>query len=213
MTRKLWVLGSILLVGFSACAQDFPRAEIAVLYSYSRFAPAARYTPGMNLNGGGGEVTINFNEHFGLTADLTGFGASKATFTIPAGDPLAPGGATITASGNMFLYVFGPQFSARSEKINPYFHALFGGAHSTLYANAYANCAPGLLCYGAGKPSQDAFAMALGGGFDVRVSRAFAIRIGQFDYLLTRFTNRLATNNQNNFRYSAGVVFTFGNNY
>ncbi len=213
MTKKIAVLGMILLVGLSASAQDFPRAEIAVLYSYSRFSPAARYTPGLNLNGGGGEVTVNFNEHVGIKADLTGFGASKATFTIPPGDPLAPGGATITTSGNMFLYVFGPQFSARAEKTHPYFHALFGGAHSTLYANAYANCTPGLLCYGAAKPSQDAFAMALGGGFDISVSRAVAIRVGQFDYLLTRFSNRLATNNQNNFRYSAGIVFTFGNHY
>ena len=213
MTRKMLILGIMLLVDFAAFPQDFPRAEIAVLYSYARFAPAARYTPGLNLNGGGGEFTLNLNEHLGIKADLTGFGASKATFTIPAGDPLAPGGATITASGNMFLYAFGPQFSARAEHFHPYFHALFGGAHSTLYANAYANCTPGLLCYGAGKPSQDAFAMALGAGFDLQVSRGFAIRMGQFDYLLTRFTNRIATNNQNNFRYSAGMVFTFGNHF
>ena len=59
--------------------------------------------------------------------------------------------------------------------------------------------------------TSDAFAMAFGGGVDVPVSRTISLRPAEFDYFLTRFTNPFTgTNNQNNFRYSAGIVFTLG---
>ncbi len=209
--KKALLLVTVFLLGVAAVAQEFPRAEVAAMYSYMRFAPAAKYTSGMNLNGGGGSVTININQYFGLKAELDGFGASKATFTIPVGNALAPDGATVTASGNMFTYLFGPQIKVRTPKVHPYFHALFGGVHSTLYANAFAACPATEPCAASAKPSQNAFGMAIGGGLDIPVSKLIGIRVGQFDYLLTRFNNTIATNNQNNFRYSAGIVFNFGN--
>lgn len=208
--KKGLFLATIVLLGLAAFAQEFPRAEVAAMYSYSRFNPASKYTPGINMNGGGGAVTINFNQYFGLKAELDGFGASKATFVIPAGSTVvAPNGASVTASGNLFTYLFGPQIKVRAEKVEPYFHALFGGAHSTLYGNAYDLLTPTNTA--AGKPSQNAFAMAIGGGIDIPVSHLIGIRIGQFDYMLTRFNNSLVTYNQNNFRYSAGILFNFGN--
>lgn len=210
--KKALLLVTVFLLGLAAVAQEFPRAEVSAMYSYMRFAPAAKYTSGMNLNGGGGSVTINLNQYFGLKAELEGFGASKATFTIPVGNALAPEGAVFQASGNMFTYLFGPQIKVRTPKVHPYFHALFGGVHSTVYANAYtSSCPAGETCSASGKPSQNAFGMAIGGGLDIPVSKLIGIRVGQFDYLLTRFSNPIATNNQNNFRYSAGIVFNFGN--
>ena len=58
--------------------------------------------------------------------------------------------------------------------------------------------------------SNNAFAMTVGGGFDVNLSRHFAVRPAQVDYLLTRF-DELNTNaqTQNNLRVSTGVVFHF----
>jgi hypothetical protein len=52
--------------------------------------------------------------------------------------------------------------------------------------------------------------MALGGGVDVRISKHLGLRLGEFDYVGTRFSNYWEAHNQNNFRYSAGFVFTFG---
>jgi len=53
--------------------------------------------------------------------------------------------------------------------------------------------------------------MAIGGGVDVVVAKRFFVRLGEFDYILTRYTNPITqTNNQNSFRYLGGVVFTFG---
>ena len=208
MFRKA-LLGLIILLGVAAVAQEFPRAEVAGMYSYVRFAPAAKYTNGLNMNGGGGSLTINFIDALGIKAELDGFAQSKTTFTIPAGAAIAPVGGTVTANGNLFTYLFGPQVKFRAEKLHPYVHALFGGAHSSLWGNFTKACT--ICTTTTGAPSGNAFAMALGGGLDIPVSELISIRVGQLDYLLTRFSNRLATNNQNNFRYSAGVVFSFGN--
>jgi len=51
--------------------------------------------------------------------------------------------------------------------------------------------------------------MTAGGGIDLKVSKHFSIRPVQAEYFLTRIPDGL-NNRQNNFRYSAGVVFRFG---
>ena len=209
MMKKTLLLGMVVLLGVAAFAQEFPRAEVAGMYSYARFSPAARYTNGLNMNGGGGSVTINFTDAIGIKAELDGFAQSKTTFTIPPGTPFDPAGGSLTASGNLFTYLFGPQVKFRSHKLHPYVHALFGGAHSSLWGSFVRDCTGCATTLHA--PSGNAFAMALGGGLDIPVSNLISLRVGQLDYLLTRFENSLTTNNQNNFRYSAGVVFSFGN--
>lgn len=86
-------------------------------------------------------------------------------------------------------FLFGPTLAARSsETFTPFVRALFGGAH-----------------FSAAGFSDTAFAMALGGGVDVKVLDNIAIRAIQADYLMTRF----GSNTQNNVRISAGVVFRF----
>ena len=63
-------------------------------------------------------------------------------------------------------------------------------------------------------PSQTAFGMTAGGGLDVKVSRHFAIRVIQAEYLMTgsRITTTGATGTQNDMRLSSGIVFRFGGN-
>ena len=60
------------------------------------------------------------------------------------------------------------------------------------------------------QPIGDAFAMAMGGGIDIPINKSFQFRPVEIDYLMTRFTNQFNNSSQNNFRYSAGVNFTFG---
>jgi hypothetical protein len=84
-------------------------------------------------------------------------------------------------------YLFGPQISYRKLPfITPFVHSLFGGAHINVV-------------------SQNAFAMALGGGLDVKVGSHTAVRPIQVDYFLTRFGG----SSQNNTRLSFGLVFRF----
>lgn len=211
MMKKILLVTSILLLGLAAFAQEFPRGELAVTYSYLRYAPSAQYTKGHSLNGGGGGFTYNFNDYVGLKMDLGGFGSNTTTFTIPSNSNFPVGGIG-RVQGNLFTYLFGPQIKFRTPKLHPYGHLLFGGAHSNVYANAYKIICQPIAggCPTSKAPSGDAFAMAFGGGVDIPVHHNVSVRVGEVDYLLTRFTNAFTDTNQSNIRYSAGIVFTFG---
>jgi opacity protein-like surface antigen len=88
---------------------------------------------------------------------------------------------------NTVSYLFGPKLAYRhSDKLTPYFHFLLGGAHAS---------------------GTSAFAMALGGGFDAKVTPHVAVRLIQADYVLTKFGTNT---HQNNARISAGIVFRSG---
>jgi hypothetical protein len=61
-------------------------------------------------------------------------------------------------------------------------------------------------------PTAEAFAMDFGGGVDIPIGKKISFRPAQIDYLLTRYSNQFTkTSNQNNFRYSVGIVFTLAN--
>ena len=55
----------------------------------------------------------------------------------------------------------------------------------------------------------NAFAMAVGGGLDVRVNHAFSVRLFEADYYLTHFQNGV-NSEENNLRLTFGVVFHVG---
>jgi opacity protein-like surface antigen len=86
-------------------------------------------------------------------------------------------------------FLFGPQITLGHGKVSPYLHGLVGVSHGS-----------------AGGFTDNAFAFALGGGLDVKATDRLSVRIAQVDYLGTRF----ADYTQNNFRFSAGLVFRFG---
>jgi hypothetical protein len=180
-----------------------------------RYGPSAPYSKGHSLNGGGGTVTFNINEYLGIKADLQGFGSNHTAFAIPANDQF-PNGVAGSVQGNLFTYLVGPQIKIRSPKFQPFGHLLFGGAHTNVYGNAFKTLCQPIAggCVLSKAPAADAFAMAFGGGIDIPVTKNIQIRPAGIDYLLTRYSNPFTkTNNQNNFRYTAGIVFTFGNTH
>ncbi len=204
--KKALLCMLILTFGLAAWAQEHPKVELAIDYSFVRYNPDTAFiNDSHNLNGAGGSFTFNFNRFFGIKAELFGYGASTTTFVIPVGNPIVPAGGTFAVSGNMFTYLFGPQFKYRTKRFQPYFHALWGGAYSNVYANLFqsANIAGATA-------DKTAFAMSYGGGIDIPVTKSIAIRPVQLDYLMTRFSNVLDTTNQNNLRYAAGVTFYLG---
>jgi hypothetical protein len=210
--RKVLIFGAILLLGLTAWAQEFPRAELGVDYSYARYSPSSSYSKGHSLNGGGGSATININEYLGIQMDLQGYGSNLTSFNI-APNPTFPGGLNGSVQGNLFTYLFGPQIKVRAHNFQPFGHLLFGGAHTNVYGNAFKTlCQPIAGGCGLSKaPAAEAFAMAFGGGLDIPINKTISFRPAEIDYLLTRFTNPLTkTNNQNNFRYSVGLTFNLG---
>jgi len=211
---------AIILLGLSAWSQtesssrksvEFPRVELAVDYSFARYSPSAAYTQGHSLNGGGGSVQYNINDVIGLKMDLQGYGSNETDFTIPL-NVFFPSGGSGKVQGNLFTYMFGPEIKLRAHRFHPFGHILFGAAHSNVYGNAVNQICQQIsgTCSFSKAPTGDAFAMAFGGGVDISISKTIAFRPGEVDYLLTRFNNQFTNGNQNNLRYSVGIIFSFG---
>jgi len=207
--KRVILFGAVLLTSVSALAQ---RADVFGEYSYMHFSPTIGGLTSTSFNGGGGGADLYFLKILGIKADFMGY--ANTTFTRTYNTPVTlPSGATIPAGtystqGNMFTYLFGPVLRLPLPLVKPFGEVLFGGSHT----NAYVGLANAIDAAGGSisVPSQHPFTMAAGGGVDVSVSHHVAIRVAEFDYILTRYTNPLtSTNNQNSFRYAGGVVLKF----
>lgn len=89
---------------------------------------------------------------------------------------------------------YGPVFSYRRNKsLVPFGHALLGAVRGS----------PEYL--GISK-SEERFGVYVGGGLDLKIAPNLALRLIQADYLMTRFSNI----RQDNLRFSAGIILTFG---
>jgi opacity protein-like surface antigen len=205
-------MSSLLMFSVTAFAQDTPKFEIFGDYSYMQFNPTVTGLQSRALNGGGGGVQANFGRFLGIKGEFQGYGSTQWTTTVssPIGTPngIIPVG-TYKSNANMFTYLFGPTVGVHTKKLNVYGEVLFGGSNT----NGYADLSNAVMVGGPVKAAgtQHPFTMAVGGGVDFNVSRNLAFRLGEFDWILTRYTNPITdTNNQHSFRYLAGVVFKFG---
>jgi hypothetical protein len=214
--RSAIVLGIVLLCGVVAFAQDTPKAEILLDYSYIHANPQNNnIIQPFSLNGGGGGGAFYFNRFIGIEAEFEGYGSFTHNLIIPAGNVACPGvsNCLVTAQGNLFTYNIGPIVKFRAKHIELFIEAMGGGGHSNFYGNLFTDCGAVVGCVGASKsPSNNAFDFIIGGGIDIPVGRVVAIRLIQADYLLTRFGTGFTggNNNQSNFRYQAGLLFRFG---
>jgi hypothetical protein len=127
--------------------------------------------PSYNAVGWNGSVTGNFKHVLGITADFSGVYKSHA------------------ASSSVYTYTVGPVFTARLPVVQPFVHALFGGATVS----------------GEGV-SDNAFAMLFGGGLDIGFRKGIGFRLVQADWLITKFGDQ-TQNSQG--RVSVGIVLKF----
>jgi opacity protein-like surface antigen len=208
--RSAVVLGLVLLFGTAAFAQDYPKIEIPLDYSYMRFNPEHSDTLGsFSLNGGGGGVTYNFSHMIGIEAEFNGYASQTRIFSLAAGSTHCPTGCSGSVSADLFTYNVGPVVKYRTPHYEPFVEVLFGGAHSNAYGNLLKACQNS--CVTSGSPSNNAFDFVIGGGIDIPVTKSIAIRPAQFDFVLTRFGNGFTAGNtnQSNFRYQAGIIIRF----
>ena len=192
MKRNRFVLGIVL--GFSLAAQaqesEAPKAEIGVNYSLTRMNPRGNLSS-YTANGGSAYVEYNVNGVLGLVADFGGNYIRNDKGT--------------SLANTTFTYLFGPRFNWRKSRFTPYVQTLVGGAR---FSNAFDSTLPSPSL---GR-SENTFAAAIGGGVDVRLTHHLLLKSGQVEYFLTQLPNTSQNVDlvQNNLRYSAGVVFTFG---
>src|SRR5271155_2356199 len=212
ITRSVLVLGILLMFGRVAFAQDdFPKVQTSPAFMYIRtpisftvpltapVAPGESFNESFNCAGAGGTIAYNLTSLIGIAADLGGckyFGN-----TVPA--------ISSKLSGSDFTYMFGPRLTYRnSSKIEPFAELNFGGNRFSISCNSNSAC-------NGNSYSRNAFALTVGGGFDVKVSKKFYIRLVQAEYLYTRFGNNCSlefcsnNNNQNSFRLKSGIVINW----
>jgi len=173
-----------------APGQLVPRYEFAGMYDYINFAPGDPFA-NFNSHGGSGSFTYNASRWLGLTGEFGGYNFDRNLFPLT--------GSNTSANGSFFAYLFGPRLNLRKfDHFVPFGEFLVGGAKSGIEL--------------AGVDSQNAFALAAGGGIDMVLTRHVAWRVTQLDYLMTTFSGPAvaASARQNNFRAGTGLVLRFG---
>ena len=213
MKRIVCLLAPGLMLGLCAYAADGVSTwELTGNYSYFQFNPTITGLQSRAFNGGGVQAQYNFGHYFGIKGDFQGYGSTQwtvnVTSPIPTSRGIIPIG-TYRSNGNMFTYMFGPVAGFNSHHFAVFSEVLFGGSNSSLYGSLYNVTIIGGSA--SANSSQHPFTMAVGGGVDVNAGKQVSLRLGEMDWVLTRYTNPFtSTNNQNSFRYIGGVVFKFG---
>jgi opacity protein-like surface antigen len=163
-----------------AMAQDVPMAEVFGGYSFYRCNVGSAST--CNYDGWNAAVDFNLNKNFGAVVDISGhygYQNNKNNY------------AWFDQKSHNFM--FGPRYTFRTEKVTPFVQVLMGINHINP-EKAYA--------------VQNNFAIAVGGGVDVKITNRLSIRPIQLDYLKTRVVAEGGFTN--NIRFSSGFVFKFG---
>ena len=124
-----------------------------------------------NAAGWNAALTGNFKHVLGITADFSGVYNSHRI------------------DSSVYTFTAGPVFTARLPVVQPFVHALFGGARIS-----------------AGGTSDSAFAMILGGGLDIGFRKGIGFRLIQADWLMTKFSDQTQDKQG---RVSAGIVIKF----
>jgi hypothetical protein len=173
--RKV-VLLTVLLSLFSllAVAQETPKAEVFGGYQFTHVSAGGASD---NFNGWNASLAGNVNKSLGIAADFSGSYKSISGVSL-----------------KVYSYTFGPVVNLNhGGKLNPFVHALFGGAHAS-------------AAFSGSGASTNGFTMMVGGGADAKLSPHFAVRLVQADWVYYRFEG---AGYSNNVRVSTGVVFRF----
>lgn len=159
---------------------------------------------GGDYEGQGFETSIirNFSKRFGIKGDFSAhFNNESSRGPIAACTPVC---TTVTQDFQLktrvYNFLAGPEFKARnSTRFTPLVYALAGVAHTSA---TFTSPGPTLNLFL--KNSENSFAMALGGGFDIRGTKRVSFR-ATMDYNPV-FINDSSTGTRDLVRISLGVL-------
>jgi opacity protein-like surface antigen len=191
---------------------EYPKVEVFVGYSALGEAGSRGISFGPNASVGanysaepGFETSIigNFRKRFGIKADFSAhFNNESGSGPITSCTP-----ACTTATQNFQLktrvynFLAGPEFKARnSTRFTPFAHVLGGVAHTSATFTTPGPTFNLLL-----KKSDNSFAMALGGGLDIRASKRVSFR-ALMDYNPI-FVHDSSSGTRDFVRLSLGILF------
>lgn len=167
--------------------------EVSVGYNYIRLVDS--YPETKNLHGADASVFVNATSWLALGGDFMANLGSHTLRNVVFGNDA-------DVESRRFVYLFGPRITVwNNPRFRFFTEALAGGVH------AQADVTVRFRSFSRGQSAEaDGFAMALGGGFDWRLTNHLSWRLLQADYLPTH----LGEDWQNNFRASTGIVYSFG---
>jgi hypothetical protein len=162
--------------------------------------PITANNSSVSLNGFEASATVYLKKQFGLTGDFS---------THFKGEPQTFFGNPSRAKLRTSNFLGGPQVKFFNEhRVTPFMHALFGASRNrNQVTNALATATD----------EYTSFAMAIGGGLDLNLSKHVDIRLFQVEWLpvFTKDRRVVATDNvvydirgtrRNDWRFSVGIV-------
>ena len=193
MNRRIQIFANLLLLSLSsaAVAQQKPSNTIDASITFSELRANAP-VGGCGcfwMPGGTGELSYPVWKNFSALAEVAG----HSTGNVPG---FNVGLSLVSGMGGLRMRV------PNHTRFQPFAQVLFGGVHGF---DSYFPAPIGKL-----PTSYDtSFAMAVGGGLDIAVSRHVWIRALKADYNYSALRN-LQGDNQNQLRIGAGIVFRGG---
>jgi len=206
------LLGSALLCSAQSPTPDeYPKFEFFAGYSALGETGSRVISLGTNASVGGDyqgqgfETSIirNFSKRFGIKGDFSvSFNNESSRGPIAACTPTC---TTVTQDFQLktrvYNFLAGPEFKARnSTRFTPFVHALGGFAHTSA---TFTTPGPTHILFV--RRNDTSFAMALGGGLDIRASKRVSFR-GQLDYNPV-FVQDSTGGRRDFVRLSLGVLF------
>lgn len=194
MKKAILVLAVLFLGASQARAQDsYPSVEVFGGYSYLSTDVSIDdpfdddgddfFDEREGFHGVGFSVAGNLSRSVGIVAD---FSYHKKEIELPGED--------VDISNLLFL--IGPRFTARGERVEGFGHVLIGGVRGKVED----------------LDSDVNFALGFGGGLDIKASDSFAVRLFQIDYIPVRFENPITEDDEwsHNLRFQIGVTYRWG---
>ncbi|HXC70321.1 MAG TPA: outer membrane beta-barrel protein [Pyrinomonadaceae bacterium] len=216
LIRLAFSTALLLCLALAASAQspnsdEHPKFEFFAGYSAlgETRSPVISFGPNAGVvgdyEGQGFETSIirNFSKRFGIKGDFSAhFNNESASGPVTACTPVC---TTVTQDFQLktrvYNFLAGPEFKARnSTRFTPFVHALGGFAHTSA---TFTTPGPTHILFL--RRNDSSFAMALGGGLDIRASQRVSFR-ASMDYNPV-FVNDSTTGTRDFFRLSLGILF------
>lgn len=192
MKKTLQLSLFCLLLAMPCLAQDVPPWEVFGGYSFDHTDVREYFksTPiiytirheYVGLHGWDASLTENMNTWFGGTLDISGHYKSLDVAGIPNEE-------------RVYSVLYGPRFCFRTPMITPFVHFLMGVARASAKVTPVGP-----------HDAETSFALAAGGGVDMKVGKSTAVRLLKAEY----FRTDVLGTKQNSFRAAAGMIFYFG---
>lgn len=199
MNKLLPGLVMLCLLSIPAIAQDVPKFEVFGGYSLLRDSGNDDLdTSETTLNGFAAAFEANIHPNIGIVGEFNFYQDTESwTEYEYAGE----------SRWRHMPFLFGPRFNYRKDKFRVFGHYLLGAVRSSYLdkgddGSVWEDW------------SDTNFGQAIGGGLDIVLNKTISIRPAQIDWLSVKISDSgedwsVDTWNRS-FRYSGGIVFTFG---